>query len=215
MVPSLKSNIDDSSGSATKNKLTNKSSSSVITVRINDDLNRNLDKLKDKIGNSKADLIRNYLDMSRYVIKHKNSIKSYDNRDLIIIKKSFLRKVMEESEEENQIQFGDKMARFVNDIARINGKLNDLEFKLDFCDNLGFFPKFIDDDNYILISNKFGPKKFVESFIFRLITENEFDINFTEEGLKTSRTLSAYKKTIQPVDRSSSHYSFEFAKLEE
>ena len=108
------------------------------------------------------------------------------------------------------------MARFVNDIARISGKLKDLEFKLDLCDHMGFFPKFIDEENYVLVSNKFGPKKFVEAFTYRLIQEKEMDSRFTEEALDGSKNLTAqYNKALQPTERSSSHYSFEFAKLED
>ena len=44
--------------SHSKNKV--KDSTSVITVRIDEELNSVIDKLKKKLGSSKADLIRNY-----------------------------------------------------------------------------------------------------------------------------------------------------------
>ena len=74
-----------------------KNSLVVITVRIDEDLNNNIEELRLKLGISKADFIRNYLEMSKSVIKQKNSIQSLNNRDLIIIKRSYLRKLIENS----------------------------------------------------------------------------------------------------------------------
>ena len=116
-----------------------KPESSIITIRIDKELNEHIDKLKDRLGLSKADIVRNYLDLSKYLIKEKNSIKSFNNRDFIVVKRSFLRKVVENLDEETQILLGDKLARFINDISRITGKVDDINFKLDICDNLGFF----------------------------------------------------------------------------
>ena len=74
MNPTIKPNTENSENIDSKNQKLVKNNSSVITVRINSELNDALDKLKDKLGNSKADLIRNYLGMSQYIIKQKNSI---------------------------------------------------------------------------------------------------------------------------------------------
>ncbi|MFW9830071.1 MAG: ribbon-helix-helix protein, CopG family, partial [Candidatus Thorarchaeota archaeon] len=49
-------------------------STNVITVRIDQKLNENLDKVRRKLGISKADLIRNYLEISKCVVKQKGSI---------------------------------------------------------------------------------------------------------------------------------------------
>ncbi|MFW9827916.1 MAG: hypothetical protein ACFFEY_10005, partial [Candidatus Thorarchaeota archaeon] len=177
-------------------------------------LNENLDKVRRKLGISKAGLIRNYLEISKYVVKQKGSIQSLNDRDFIIIKRSFLRKLIDKAEEEEQIRLGDKLARFINDCARINGKLNDIFYKLDLCDNLGFFRNFIDDNNYILIDKKFGPQKFVEAFVWRLFTKEEFDTNWTTSKIKDqSKIRTSYQKQVQPIDISSSHFSFEFAKI--
>lgn len=201
-------------GSERKNNL--KESTSVITVRIDKELNDNLDKLRMKLGISKAELIRNYLKMSYYIIKQKSSIKSLNRRDFIVIKKSFLRKLIEDKEEEEQIELGEKLARFINDIATINGKEDDLDYKLSLCDNLGFFPKDIDDEGYILISKKFGSRKFVESFTWKLFKENNFNLNWIESKIESqSKIKTAYEKQVQPVERSSSHYSFEYARITE
>ncbi|MFX1490280.1 MAG: ribbon-helix-helix protein, CopG family [Promethearchaeota archaeon] len=201
-------------GSERKNNL--KESTSVITVRIDKELNDNLDKLRMKLGISKAELIRNYLKMSYYIIKQKSSIKSLNRRDFIVIKKSFLRKLIEDKEEEEQIGLGEKLARFINDIATINGKEDDLDYKLSLCDNLGFFPKDIDDEGYILITKKFGSRKFVESFIWKLFKENNFNLNWIESKIESqSKIKTAYEKQVQPVERSSSHYSFEYARITE
>ncbi|MFX1501473.1 MAG: ribbon-helix-helix protein, CopG family [Promethearchaeota archaeon] len=191
-----------------------KESTNVITVRIDEKLNDNLEKVRKKLGISKADLIRNYLEISKYVIKQKSSLQSLNDRDFMIIKRSFLRKLVEKEEEEGQIKLGDKLARFINDCARINGRIDDILYKLDLCDNLGFFRNFIDDNNFILIDKKFGPQKFVEAFVWRLFNQGEFNANWTTLKIDDqSKIRTAYQKQVQPIDISSSHYSFEFARV--
>jgi hypothetical protein len=200
--------------SSSNNIKKSKDSTVVITVRIDEDLNNNIEEIRQKLGISKADFIRNYLEMSKSIIKQKTSIKSLNKRDLIIVKRSYLRKLIERSDEGEQIKLGDKLGRFINDIARINGKVDDISYKLDLCDNLGFFLRDVDHEGYINILKKFGPKKFVEAFVWRLYKQDEFNTRYTEEELRGSKSLTQqYEKEIQAVNRSSSHYSFEFAKL--
>ena len=167
----------------------------VITIRIDGKLNEHLDNMKERMGISKTNLIKNYLELSKYLIKHKTAIQSLNDRDLVIVKKSFLRKLIEQLEEKEQLNSGDKLARFVNDIARIYGKQEDLRYKIDFCNNLGFFNSFFDDNNYLLTTKKFGPQKFVEAFLWRLFKQKQLN------------------SKIKELDISSSHYSFEFAKI--
>ena len=186
----------------------------VITIRIDGELNDHLNNLKDRLGLSKADLIRNYLELSKCILKQKSSLKSLNNRDFVIIKRSYLRKIMMELEEEDQIRFGDKLARFINDLGRIYGKENDIDYKIQLCDIMGFFPYFVDNENSILITKKFGPQRFVEAFTYRLFKKSEYNTRFVEEELKGSKSLrDQYNKEIQPEDKSSSHYSFKFAKI--
>ncbi|UCD01715.1 MAG: hypothetical protein JSV23_01450 [Promethearchaeota archaeon] len=209
-----KSSIHKKNGSDRESKL--KDSTSVITVRIDDELNYNIEKTRSKLGISKADLIRNYLDLSKYLIKQKGSIQSLNDRDFIIIKKSYLRKLIENCDEEEQIELGEKLARFINDCARINGKLDDIDYKLELCDNLGFFRKFTDDEKYILVDKKFGPAKFAESFMWSIFNQGEFNLDWISSKIETqSKIRTAYKNKVQPVERSSSHYSFGFAKIAE
>ncbi len=194
-----------------------KDSTNVITVRIDEEINYNIEKIRGKLGISKADLIRNYLEMSKFIVRQRSSIKSLNDRDLIIIKRSYLRKIIENQSEEYQINLGNKLANFINDIARINGRLDDIQFKLDFCDSLGLFTKFVDDEDYILIDKKFGPQKFVEAFIWRIHNQTpDFNIDWVSSKIETqSKIRTAYYNKIQPIERSSSHYSFEFAKISE
>jgi hypothetical protein len=97
--------------------------------------------------------------------------------------------------------------------------LDDISYKLDLCEEYGLFPKFIDKQNYILITKKFGPERFVEAFIWYLITKGDkgdFDKEFiTEELEDSSKLMKKYKETIQPVRRDASHFAFEFAKVED
>ena len=213
-------NTLNSKTNSSSSKKGGKNSTSIITVRIDEELNSNIDKLKKKLGMSKADLIRNYLEMSRFIIKQKNSIKSLNDRDCIIIKRSFFRKLINTSEEVDQMELGIKTARFINDIARLQGKIENIGYKLDLCEQLGFFPKLIDEDGYILFSKKFGSKKFSEAFVYKLINhdpKSKYNTRFTDEAISNNKSLrSQYKKEITPAEeRSASHYAFEFAKLSE
>ncbi len=98
----------------------------------------------------------------------------------------------------------------------IKSRSDDINFKLELCNNLGFFRNYIDDENYILIYKKFGPKKFVEAFTWRLFKKKEINRRFTENELKNSKNLTQqYNRDIHPVERSSSYYSFEFAKIQQ
>jgi len=187
----------------------------VITIRIDQELNENLDRMKDRMGINKNSLIRNYLELSKYFLKHKSTIQSLNDRDLVVIKRSFLRKIISKLIETEQINFGDKLGKFINDIARIYGKQDDLEFKIDFCDNLGFFNNFLDESNYVLVEKKFGPAKFAEAFLWRLFEQKELNPNYIEEEMKGNKSLrQKYKNQIKHLDISSSHYSYEFARLD-
>lgn len=193
----------------------------VITIRIDHDLSNHLDEMKRRLGMSKADLVRNYLDLSRYIIKQKSVIKSLNNRDFIVIKRTYLRKIIETLDEVDQIQLGDKLGRFINDLARIVGDVENINYKLDICENLGFFPKFVDNNNYVLITKKFGPTKFVEAFVLRLFKQKEYNSKYIDDQINSSKSLpNQYKadmgnKYEEPLKISSSHYSFEIAKITE
>ena len=193
----------------------------VITIRIDNDLSNHLNEMKKRLGISKADLVRNYLDLSQYLIKQKSVIKSINNRDFIIIKRSYLRKILETLDEVEQIRLGDKLGRFINDLARIVGEIDNINYKLDICENLGFFPKFIDNNNYVLITKKFGPTKFVEAFVLRLFKQKEYNNKYIDNQINSNKNLpNQYKADMgnkygEPLEISSSHFSFEIAKIPE
>ena len=190
-------------------------STKVITIRIDKRLNDNLDRIKDRMGITKNRLIKNYLELSKYFLKRKSTIQSLNDRDLVVIKRSFVRNLIKRLEETEQINFGDKLGRFINDIARIYGKQEDLEFKIDFCDNLGFFNNLLDESNYVLIEKKFGPQKFVEAFLWRLFEQKELNPDYIEEEMKGNKSLrQKYENQVKPLEISSSHYSYEFARLD-
>ncbi len=186
----------------------------VITIRIDAELNDHLDKMKKRMGISKTSLIKNYLELSNYLIKQKSAIQSLNDRNLVVVKRSFIRNLTKRLDESEQLAFGDKLGVFINDIARIYGKQDDLHYKVDFCDNLGFFGSILDDDNNLLVVRKLGPKKFVEAFLWRVFEQKELNPNYIEEEMKGNKSLrQKYKNQIKDLDISSSHYSYEFANI--
>ena len=188
----------------------------VITIRIDEELNDQLDKMHKRMGISKTSLIKNYLELSKYLIKQKSALQSLNDRDLVVVKRSFLRNLIERLEESEQLNFGDKLGVLINDIARIYGKQEDISYKVDFCDNLGFFSSILDDDNNLLVVKKLGPKKFVEAFLWRLFEQKELNPNYIEEEMKGNKSLrQKYKSQIKELGISTSHYSYEFAKIPE
>ena len=196
-----------------------KEETSVLTVRISKELDQILENIKDNKGITKANVIRNYLEIAKYMIIDQDSIRSIDDRDLISIKKSTFRKLLNNLEEETQMEWGVKFARFINDLARLQGQLESIDYKLDLCMHLGFFNKFIDKENYILFSNKFGPEKFIEAFVYKIFNyspEDDYDMDFTTAGIeKDSKKKKDYIKKIAPIERAKSYYAFEFARLKE
>ncbi|MFX1238511.1 MAG: hypothetical protein ACFE8P_12425, partial [Promethearchaeota archaeon] len=154
----------------------------------------------------------------RFVMVDQESIKSTNDNNLVLLKRSFFNTLVSNFEEEEQIDLGIEIAQFINDLARLEGKIDDLDYKLDICAHYGLFPKYIDREKYILISNKFGPEKFVEAFIYKLVkmgSEQDFDKAWTTEQLSKSKDAKkAYKQKVNPIRRSAEHYSFEFAKLD-
>ena len=192
-----------------------KKQTKVITIRIDQELSDNLDRMKDRMGITKNNLIKNYLELSKYFLKGKSTIQSLNDRDLVVIKRSFLRNLIERLDETEQITFGDKLGRLINDIARIYGKQEDLQYKINFCDNLGFFNNLLDESNYVLVEKKFGPAKFTEAFLWRIFEQKELNPNYIEEEMKGNKSLrQKYKNQIKQLDISSSHYSYEFARID-
>ena len=188
----------------------------VITIRIDEELNDHLDKMNKRMGVTKTSLLKNYLKLPKYFVKQKSTLQSLNDRDLVIVKRSFLRNIIERLDETDQLMYGDKLGIFVNDIARIYGKQEDINYKVDFCDNLGFLSSIIDEENNLLVVRKFGPKKFVEAFLWRLFEQKELNPNYIEEEMKGNKSLrQKYKNQIKELDISSSHYSYEFAKIPE
>ncbi|TFF96017.1 MAG: hypothetical protein EU544_01555, partial [Promethearchaeota archaeon] len=159
---------------AKKNTKNKKKEKTVLTVRIKKDLDESLNKVKNELGLSKADLIRNYLNLCNYMHVQKKAIKTPDNRNLMIFKREILVNFLSGLDEINQAKFGEELGRFINDIARLKGKVDDLEYKLEMCESLGFFPILIDAENYILVPHDFGPLKFVEAFMWRMIMQEDF-----------------------------------------
>lgn len=189
----------------------------VLTIRIDEDLDSKFNKQAIKTNTTKANLIREYLEMAKYFNIKKSSFQSLNNNDLILIKQNFFKNIIEEINPIKQIDLGTDLADLINDLARIEERSDDIEYKLDLCERYGLFPKFVDKGNYILIDIKFAPKKFVEAFFWQLITEGkmgDFDKTFVDSEMKDNKKLKTrYEETIQPVKRDSSYYSFEFAKL--
>lgn len=196
-----------------------KDKTTVITVRISNDLDSGLAKIAEERNIPKAVVIREYLDKSRYFLIDHNSIKSFNKNNLMVLKRRYFKKIMEEFEERKQIELATELARFINDLARLEGKSDDVLYKLNLCEEYGFFSRYMDAEGYILISKRFGPQRFVEAFTWYLITmgnEGDFSLDFTTEEINdNSRIEKRYKKDIQPVRRDATHYAFEFAKLKD
>jgi len=191
----------------------------VLTIRIDEDLDNVIEEIKEKRRTTKAKIIKNYLQMAKYVLIDNISLKSLNNNDLIMLKREFFKKILEGMDEIKQIDLGSELARFINDIARIEDKLDDIEYKLDLCEHYGLFENYLDKGNYILFSKKFGPKKFIEAFVWQLITQGDqgdFDKSFIDSEIDRSKSIRGnYEKKIQPVHRDGSYFAFEFAKIPE
>ncbi len=191
----------------------------VITIRILESLDETLKDISKKRRITKANLIRNYLELANYILVDQNSMKSLNDVNLLVLKRSFFYKIVEGFAETDQIDLGQEYAQFINDLARREGKIDDIDYKLDICENFGLFVKNVDKENYILFSKEFAPEKFVEAFVFFLITkgdDGEFKRDWVTDKMKSNKSLTqAFNKKIMKIERDASYYSFEFAKIPE
>jgi hypothetical protein len=202
-----------------KDKNNNRKQTGVLTIRIDKELDDIINEICSRKEIKKAKFIRNYLELAKYMLINNNEIRSLNENNLIVLKRDYFKDIVKDMEEIRQIELGSRLGRFVNDVARIQKRINDIEFKLDLCQQYGFFNKFIDAGNYILFSKKFGPQRFVEAFVWQLITKGDkgdFDKTFIESEMEDNKKVrSKYNETIQPIRRDASYYAFEFAKLEQ
>lgn len=185
----------------------------VLTVRIDSDLDDSINLVRDNLRISKADLIRSYLNLTNYLQIRAGEIKTSDNIDFIFLSRNIFTECINTIDELGQVKIGEKLANFVIGIARNRNEQENLDFKLDICDTLGFFPKYIDAEDYIYIVHEFGPQKFAEAFIWYLIRQEKYP--FLESDMANNKKLrSRYnEEVIVKPERSARNYTFEFAKL--
>lgn len=205
---------------AKKDKIDKKSNhSGVITIRVSHEVDKALNSLQKSRRLNKAQVIRIYLEMARYldIDPDFSSIKSYNENEMLLIKKNYFKDVMASFDEVKQIDWGTELAQFINDLARIEEKLEDMNYKLNLCEHFGLFPKKIDKGGYILVPKIFAPERFVDAFVWMLIKmgdEGDFNKAFIESEMDGNKKLRrSYKDTVQPVRRSGSHYSYEYANI--
>ncbi len=201
-----------------KSKEKSSNSTSVLSIRIEKELDAILTKLVNENKKiTKANIIRIYLELAKYIVLSSDSITSYNKNDLIILKKNFFKDIIEKLDEARHIEIGTELGKYINDLARVQGKVDDIECKLELCQHMGLFKRYIDEENYIMISKSFGPKRFVEAFVWQFITKGDkgdFDKSYNEAEMANNKKLRAkYEDQIKPVRRDEEHYAFEFAKV--
>ncbi len=200
-----------------KSREGNKNSSNVLTIRIEKDLDDTITKICSDRGITRAKLIRDYLELTKYVFISNDSISTFNFNEMILLKKNFFKDILEKLDESRHIELGTELGKYVNDLARIQGKVDDIDYKLELCQHLGLFKKYIDEENYVMISKSFGPKRFVEAFVWQFFTKGDkgdFDKSYTETEMANNKKLRAkYEEQIQSVRRDEEHYAFEFAKI--
>ena len=185
----------------------------VITVRIDRELNDVLEKRREGTGMSKAEFIRTYLEMMKYVKFLKKEIFTLEPQKALIIPKMSISGLIGNLDDLNQAKFGEQLARVIQINAIKQGKSSDLNYQLNLIEHMGFFPKEIDADNYLLISKDFGPQKFVEAFMWRIFKQEEF--KFFEKDMENNKKLRGQYKSevIFEPERYTTSYCFKFAKI--
>ncbi len=187
----------------------------VITVRIDRELNDVLEKRREGTGMSKAEFIRTYLEKMRYLKFLKKDIYTLEPQKALVLPKNLFLQLMNILNDLQQARFGEELARQINininkDIPEAN-----LKNKLDLIEQLGFFPKEIDADRYILVAKDFGPQKMVESFMWCLLGKGDF--KFFDTDMNSNKKLkNQYKdEVIFEPERYTTSYCFKFAKIPE
>ena len=117
--------------SSASKKIVDERSTSVLTLRIDNDLDKILKEISKKKRSTKAAIIREYLDLAKYLLLDRNSIKSLNENDLIVLKRSDYKEILENFDEIKLIDLGTQLGQFINDLARLQGKLEDIDYKYD------------------------------------------------------------------------------------
>ena len=188
-----------------------------ITVRIDSDMENELKFIAENILNEKkGNVIRKFLSLSEiFAINNDGSIRGYNNRLLMILKQETIQIILSKSDEELQVEFGDEMAQYVNDICRIKGESN-LEYKLRLCNRLGWLVPFYDKNLNVQIPHEFGPEDFVKAFCYQLVHEKKMGLKYLSKNLTSDKGKKEFEKIFGKGENATSgHYSFTFMHLRE
>ncbi len=198
-----------------------KTKNHAITVRIDSDMESELNFIAENILNEKkGNVIRKFLSLAEILaINNDGSIRGYNNRLLMILKKETIQRIISKVDEELQVDFGDEMARYINDICRLKGE-STLEYKLRLCNRLGWLVPFYDKNFNTQIPHDFGPEDFVKAFCYRLVNEKKMNLKYLSTNLTSDK---AAKKEFERIfgkgekgeNAISNHYSFTFMHLRE
>lgn len=188
-----------------------------ITVRISSDLEEQLKFIAEKILNDKkGSVIRNFLSLAEILAIHNDgTIRGYNNRSLMVLKQETIQNILSKLDEKSQMDLGDDMALYVNDICRIKGDFS-LEYKLKLCNRLGWFLLIFDSNRNIQIPHEFGPENFVKSFCYRLVNEKKMPMRFLSENISSDKIKKEYERVFGKGENApSDYYTFTFMHLRE
>jgi len=188
-----------------------------ITVRISSDLIKQLKFISEKILNDKkGSVIRNFLSLAEILAIHNDgTIRGYNNRSLMVLKQETIHNILSKLDEISQMDLGDDMALYVNDICRIKGDFS-LEYKLKLCNRLGWFLLILDSNRNIQIPHEFGPENFVKSFCYRLANEKKMPMRFLSENISSDKIKKEYERVFGKFENApSDYYTFTFMHLRE
>lgn len=189
-----------------------------ITVRINESMENDLNFVSEKLLNvKKGTAIRNYLTLSELVaVSNDGSIKGYNNRLMVILKQETLQLILSKANSDLQLNIGDDMALYINDVCRLKGN-DSLIYKLNLCNRLGWFIYTLDSEKNVQISLEFGPEDYTKAFFYRLAKDKKMAVRFLSDKTVSDKTAKRdmEKEFGKGETAITANYSFKFMHLRE
>ena len=176
----------------------------IFSLRLDQDLIRNINRLSEELDVSKTKIARSYIQLSDYFFLEPNlELKTFTKMSLSIFPKDILKDLLHSLSEKDKISIGDKLGTIINNNSQVIG-LNTIEEKRKLIQGLNWI-KFTPVHLIVKIKNEKDPKAIestsnegqfwgipkeiwpietIHALIFRLLYNQRYNSNWETNLLK-------------------------------
>lgn len=149
-----------------------------FTIRIDDDLEKQLERVGDRLNLKPATVARNYLQLAKYLlVKSDLETNSYDNTPMMMLPIEIFQTMedlirVNRGTYEKEIDLGDKFGIVINTNCEFANITDPIE-KLKLAEGWGWF-KLSVIDNYLAIPRTFGSLNTVNALVYRIVSRGRY-----------------------------------------